>query len=98
MELFVRFRAFESITEPTAVQRLREQVSERIQRLQKSGKMVDARVFSDTRGGSMLLEATDGAEVQDLLGTEILDNFYVETHPTLSFEELGEFFQREREA
>lgn len=93
MEMFVTFRAFESINEPKAVQHLREQVGERMQRLQKSGNMVDARIFADGRGGYMLLDVDDGAHLQELLGGEILDHFRVESHPTVTFEGITRFFE-----
>jgi hypothetical protein len=57
--------------------------------------MKEGRIFSDDRGGFMLLEADDGAEVMELLGSEMLDNVRVETRPTATFDDLASFFERE---
>lgn len=96
MELFVQIRAFDSINEPEAVQQVRRKIGERMQRLQKTGNLVESRTFADQRGGFLLIEAEDASEVRKLLGTEILDHFHVEMHPTTSFEELGRFFEGEQ--
>lgn len=96
MEIFVRFTVFESINEPAAVERVRAIGQEQIQRLQKSGNLVDARVFADQRGGYMLLDVEDGAELQELIGLDMADHYDIETHPTTSLEEISRLFDQAR--
>ena len=96
MKFFVKFEAFESIVGDEETKLLRKSVGEQIQKIQESGKLVEGEVFVGMRGGFFLFDNIDNAaELEDLLGLKMHEHFKMETHATISFEELGEFFERE---
>jgi hypothetical protein len=75
-----------------AVPKLRADVATAMERIGKSGKMQAGGIMGGRRMAFCLLEVATAAELLELLGTEIIDNMQVETHPIISFEELGAFF------
>jgi hypothetical protein len=42
----------------------------------------------------MVINASNAAELQELIGLPILTNMHLEVHPLMSFEELGVFFAK----
>ena len=94
MRLFVRFEAFEALTRPEDVARLREVVGRQLEAVQASGRLQASGMFADGRGGFLVLEAADAEEVFRLLGSALLDHCRVETRPLLSLASFGELLQR----
>jgi hypothetical protein len=94
MRFFVKFEVFETLTGNTDVNRVREAAGRQIQHVQNSGKLVEGGMFGDKRGGFLVLDMDKASDMYDLLGGALLDNCHVESHPVLSFEELGEFFKK----
>ena len=93
MQFFVGFEAFDTIT-GEAVPRLRQEAGERIPRIVASGKVVASGIFVDQRGGFFVLDVDSAEELMDLISPTMVDNFHVTTHPLVSLEKLGEFFQK----
>jgi hypothetical protein len=71
--------------------RVREAVGPHLQRLMQSGKVREAGIFSDTRGGFFLIDIDTPEELFELFGYA---NFELEAHPVTSMEKIGELFQR----
>ncbi len=93
MKFLVTFAVFDTITRNEDVNRIREAVGKQMPHIQNSGKMVDGGMFGDQRGGYFIFDIDKAVDLYDLLGGAILDNCHIESHPLLSFEELGKFFQ-----
>jgi hypothetical protein len=93
MQIFVSFEAFDTII-GDAVPRLRQEAGELMQRIMVSGKMTASGVFVDKRGGFFVFEVESAEELMDLLSPTMVDNFHMTTHPLVSMEKLGEFFQK----
>ena len=94
MQIFVQFIAFDTITAVQDVVNLRRLASEQFGRLKESRKLVSSGIFCDARGGYLVLDVQDSAEVLDLLGSGIVDHFHITTHPLVSLEQIGEFFRK----
>ncbi len=94
MRFLVKFEVFESITGDAEVKRIREAAGSQIQYAQDSGKVVEGGMFGNKRGGFLILDIDKSSDLYELLGGAILDNCHIESHPVLSFEELGEFFKK----
>lgn len=94
MRFLIKFEAFETVIGDAEVKRLREAAGRQIQQIQNSGKLVEGGMFGDNRGGFLVLDVDKSSDLYELLGGAILDNCYIESHPVLSFEELGEFFKK----
>lgn len=95
MRFFVKFEVFESVTGDDEVKLAREVLGRQIQKAQNSGKLVEGGMFGDKRGGFLVVDIDKSSDLYELLGGAILDNCHVESHPVLSFEELGEFFKKQ---
>jgi hypothetical protein len=93
MLMMVQFEAFDTIVGERAIDSLRRGVGAQIQVIAKSGKLKGGAMYASKRGGFLLLEVAQGAEILELLGPPILDHFHVETIPLVSFEEVGSFFK-----
>jgi len=92
MRILITFEVFESVTGDDEVKRIRKAVGSQIQQIQNSGKLVEGGMFGDRRGGFLLLDIDKASDFYELLGGALLDNCRIESHPALSFKELGEFF------
>ena len=93
MLMMVQFEAFDTIVGERAIDSLRRGVGAQIQVIAESGKLKGGAIYASKRGGFLLLEVAEGAEILELLGAPIIDHFHVETIPLVSFEELGAFFK-----
>jgi hypothetical protein len=93
MRILITFEVFESVTGDDEVKRIREAAGSQIQQIQNSGKLVEGGMFGDMRGGFLLLDIDKASDLYELLGGALLDTCRVESHPILSFKELGEFFE-----
>ena len=91
MQMFVKFRVFETVLGTDG----RGPIGGRIKAILASGKVSASGVFCDGREGFFLLDVDSGEELLNLLGGGILDYANVETHPVMSFEKLGEFFEKD---
>ncbi len=94
MRFFVKFEIFETLTSESDVKLVREAAGRQIQLVQNSGKLVEGGMFGDQRGGFLVLDIDKSSDLYELLGGAILDHCHIESHPVLSFEELGEFFKK----
>ncbi len=94
MRFLIKFEVFETVTGDAEVKRLREAFGRQIQQAQNSGKLVEGGMFGDKRGGFLVLDIDKSSDLYELLGGAILDSCHVESHPVLSFEEVGEFFEK----
>jgi len=93
MRILITFEVFETVKGDDDVRLLRKVVGKQIQQVQNSGKLVEGGIFGDRRGGFLLLDIDEASDLYELLGGALLDNCRVESHPVLSFNELGEFFK-----
>jgi hypothetical protein len=93
MKFFVKIKAFDSVHGEIA-SKLWGPIGKSIQKVASSGKMLDGAIFADQRGGYFVLELKEAHEIHDLLAPTIMDNFSVECHPLMSFDELGKIFQK----
>lgn len=80
------------------VPRLREEVARGIQRIAASGKLKAGGILGGKRAGFFLLEVEDPKDVLELLGGEIIDNMKVQIDPVVSFEDLAEYFAKDKYA
>ncbi len=92
MRILVTFEVFETITGNDDVKRIREAAGKQIQQIQNSSKLVEGGMFGDRRGGFLLFDIDKASDIHELLGA-LLDNCHIESHPVLSFKELGDFFE-----
>jgi hypothetical protein len=93
MLIMVQFEAFDTIVGEGAIAKLRAGVGKQMEIVAKSGKLKGGGIFAVKRGGFMLLEVADAAEIMELLGAPIIDHFHVETYPMVSFERIAQFFK-----
>ena len=98
MEVFVKFEVFDTIHDREEILALRQAVGKQMQEIQQSGKVKELRVFSDARGGFMLVDIDSPQELFELFGAAIIDHFHIETHPVITAEDLAEFFERDAAA
>ena len=94
MKHFVKFEVFETITNNEEVKRVREAAGKQLQQIQSSGKLVEGGMFGDARGGFLVFDLEGPSDLYELLGNAIFDNCRIESHPIVSFKELGEFFKK----
>lgn len=94
MRFHVTITSFEGITGDAEVQALRHMIGSKIQQIQQSGKLVDGGSFADRRSGYFVLDVGSATELFTLL-VPLHDFCHIETHPVVSFETLGAFFQGE---
>jgi hypothetical protein len=94
MKFLVIWKVFESITQEQA-KPLRAGFEQGFEQMFDSPKIKDVGFLGDERGLYMILDDVNSAdEITEILGPEILDNGYVESHPVGSVERLGELFRQ----
>ncbi len=96
MKFLVIWKVFETITQEQA-KPLRGGFGQQLQQNQlfDSPKIKDVGGFDDARGLYMILDDVNAdGEITDILGPELFDNGYVEVHPIVSVERLGELFRQ----
>lgn len=91
MKFFVTWKVVETLTQEQA-RPLRVNMGQGIQQMLDSPKVKDGGFFADARGMYLILEVDSADEIVEILGPEILDNAYVESHPIASAERMGELF------
>lgn len=95
MRFLITFEVFETITKDEDVKHVREAAGKQIQKIQSSGKLIEGGMFGDHRGGVLILDIDKTYDLYELLGGAILDHCSIESHPLLSFEDMGKFFQEQ---
>jgi hypothetical protein len=94
MKFLVIWKVFETITQEQA-KPLRGGFDQGIRQVLESPKVKDVGGFDDERGLYMILDDVNAdGEITEILGPEIFDNGYVEVHPIVSVERLGELFRQ----
>jgi len=89
MKFLITIKLFETITGSDIV-RVQQEMGEQLQYMLGTGKVVVNGTFVDARGGFFVVDIDEEEDFFDLLGTAILDNFHVETHPVVPFEQVVE--------
>ena len=89
----MKFRVIETNADDKPI---RTAVGAQIQKLMTSGKLESGGAFGGDRGGYMVINASNAAELQELIGLPILTNMHLEVQPLMSFEELGAFFAKHK--
>jgi hypothetical protein len=67
-----------------------------MQRLLSSGKVVESGVFVDDRGGFAVVNVESAEELFELL-TGLHDLMTIETHPLISYERVGQYFEQQQQ-
>jgi hypothetical protein len=94
MKFLVTCKSFETITQEQA-KATRAGSGQEIEQMFDSPKIKDVGGFADARGLYMILDGVNSAdEITEILGPETLDNGYVESHPIVSVERMGEPFMQ----
>jgi hypothetical protein len=94
MKFLVTWKVFETITQEQA-KPLRGGFGQQFDQLFDSPKIKDVGGFDDARGLYMILDDVNAdGEITEILGPELFDNGYVEVHPIVSVERLGELFRQ----
>jgi hypothetical protein len=94
MKFLVIWKSFETITQEQA-RPLRADAAQGLEQLFDSPKIEDVGGFDDERGLYMILDDVNAdGEISEILGSELLDNGYVEVHPIVSVERLSELFSQ----
>ena len=87
MRFLIVIKLFDTITNAEIV-RVQQEMGEQLHYMLGTGKVVANGAFTDARGGFFVVDIEEEEDFFDLLGTAILDNFHVETHPVVPFEEV----------
>lgn len=89
MRFLITIKLFETVT-GTDIVRVQQEMGEQLQHTLGTGRVVASGIFTDSRGGFFLVDVNDEEDFLDLLGTAVLDNFQVESHPVVPFERVIE--------
>jgi muconolactone delta-isomerase len=92
MRFLVKAVAFETITEPEAIERLRAVFLQKVREITESGKLVTGGHIIHRRGGFFVLDAESGEELTTLLHP-LQDYGHIEVEPVESFEALGKVLE-----
>ncbi|MBI4249108.1 MAG: hypothetical protein HY611_06365 [Elusimicrobia bacterium] len=95
MQVFVKFEVFNTITDRQQILELRQLMGTQLRNIELSKKLKIGNIFADARGGFLLLDVQSNEEVFQLLGSVIIDHCHVETHPVITFQQLGDFFKKD---
>jgi hypothetical protein len=98
VRLLVKYMLFDTLTRDEDLGPVRQAFGKQIQQIQASGKLLAGGVFADTRGGFYLVDVDSPTELNQLLGSAILDHCHVETRVVMSLEELRQRFEQQRPA
>jgi hypothetical protein len=74
--------------------RLREMVGPHLPNIMGSGKVREAGILADKRGGFFLVDIDAPEELYELFGPEVYGSFAVDAQPVVPIEKAGEIFQR----
>ena len=73
--------------------RLREMVGPHLPNFMSSGKVREAGILANKRGGSFLVDIDAPEELYELIGPEVYGSFAVDAQPVVPIEKAGEIFQ-----
>ena len=88
MKLYVGFKVFESLVDPSDINRARAKFGEKMQVI--GPKLEASGVFVGKRQGFMVLDAASEDEAFSLFA-ELADFADIDVHPVASFETLGKY-------
>jgi hypothetical protein len=94
MKYYVRWEVHHSLGEAD-VAHVKKEIIDRLEYIDKSGKMKDGGQLVGIRGGYFIFDIEKPAELLYLLGTEIWDNCHVESYPIVSYKDLREFLKED---
>ncbi|HVZ79896.1 MAG TPA: DUF3303 family protein [bacterium] len=70
------------------------QALERFQALRATGLLLDGGLFADDRGGFLVMEGENQAQVEEVLSSFFdLDRVALQVHPVVSLGQIGSLFQ-----
>ncbi len=91
MRFFVEFIVRDNFGPMSAVP-VQKMLSAQMDKIMNSGKVKDHGIFSDERGGFLVLELDSAEELLKML-SPILDAIKVRTHPIVSIKEIPAVFK-----
>jgi len=92
MRLYVGFTVYHTIVDPADISRMRTKFGEKLQAIQRAGQLETGGICADNRQGFLVLNVGSEDEAFIALG-ELADFLVMETHPLISFETLGKYFE-----
>lgn len=98
MRIFFEFEIFETITSRDEIVELRHNVERDFKSALATGKVVESGIFSGIRGGFMVVEVKTPEELEDIIGSTLLEHAHIRIHPVIPVEKIGEFFKKWEEA
>ena len=78
--------------EPWNAVQMQKYLGVQLNNIMKSGKVKDYGIYAEERGGYFIIEANTSEELFELVGP-VLDSIHIKTHPCVSVEALGKFFE-----
>jgi len=91
MRFFVEFIARDNFDPMSAIP-VQKMLYAQMDKIMNSGKVKDHGIFSDERGGFLVLEVDSSEELLTMFGP-ILDALKVKTHPIVSIQEIPPVFE-----
>jgi uncharacterized protein DUF3303 len=92
VQVFAKYEAQETVTDREKVMEVRQVGGRQLQQIMQSGKVRADGVFADGRGAFFVLDVDSAEEIFELFAP-IVDYTRIETHPLITVEKLGEFFE-----
>ena len=78
--------------EPWNAVKVQKYLSGQLEKIMKSGKVKDYGIYADDRGAYFILDVNTSEELFELVGP-VVDAMHLKTHPCISVEALGKFFE-----
>ncbi len=94
MRFLVTFTVHDTIVLDDDKRLRNEVVGPRIEGILGSDMVRESGIFTNNRGGFLLMDTDEIEELYALLGPEIYGNYEVVVQPIVSAEKIGELFQR----
>jgi hypothetical protein len=94
MKYYVKWEVHHTLGE-AEVSHLKKEVIDRLEYIEKSGKMKDGGPLLGIRGGYFIFDIKEPSELMHLLGTAIWDNCHVESYPVMSYKDLRDFLKED---
>ena len=97
MQMHVTFEAFSSVSTPAQITHVRAQASETFKLMADDKRVVGSGWFVGRRGGYLVMEVNDPAEVMQVVGP-LIDMFEVKIQPLAPWGMVQEMFDRDQAA
>jgi hypothetical protein len=94
MKYYVKWEVHDTLGEAD-VAHMKKEVIDRLEYIEKSGKMKHGGLLIGIRGGYFILDIKEPSELLYLLGTGIFDACRVESYPVMSYKELRDFLKED---